>query len=203
GIDSVGGGAMVRRSLRSVGDVGRVGGEEAMFSRSRGSPTRHRRILALAAFLALGTGAYALARPVDRPPDWPLADGPAPPAPRSLLREGEVEPGSDSGRFDARSKSVCSNGTSSISPCPGNTTAYTGRVLQSAVFTINNLTIEPIAYVLGPSCTGAVNTCAGPSSVTIQAGQSKQVTVTYSTASTPGSGVVSLMADDGFSQITG
>ncbi len=95
---------------------------------------------------------------------------------------------------------ACSTPQSAINPCTQATSAYTNRS-GSTQYTIQNKIIEPVAYIITLACSGQVNTCVGPSSVTVPPKSSRSFVVTWKTSSTVGSGSLSVSADDGFTPV--
>lgn len=96
---------------------------------------------------------------------------------------------------DARDASMsCSGPSTSVSPCGTHVTQSTNKTGLQQTFTITNNGEAQDTYDLSCTRSGLVTSCSVTSFVTIRSGSSASVTVTYSTGSTVGSGVLSLNA---------
>ncbi len=95
---------------------------------------------------------------------------------------------------------ACSTSQSAINPCTQATSAFTNRS-GSTQYTIQNKIIEPVDYIITPTCSGQVNTCVGPGTVTVPPKSTKSFVVTWKTSSTAGSGTLSVSADDGLTPV--
>lgn len=89
---------------------------------------------------------------------------------------------------------VCSQSNQSISPCTTSTTVRPGAS-WTTTFVLRNNTIEPDAFAISCTTSGAVASCLGPNDfVSVPSGASKSFSVTGTAGPAGGSGTVSVTA---------
>jgi RHS repeat-associated protein len=84
-----------------------------------------------------------------------------------------------------------------VSPCSGSATAPPNSSGRTITFSVHNSSSWEADYDLSCAHTGTVTSCSVPSqTLVVSSGSSGQVTLTYSTGSTAGSGSATLIVDD-------
>ena len=151
------------------------------------------RLLVVGALVVAGLTPLVLVPPSARPaPDPPTATRASGPATASVERAGV-----------APTRLACSTSQAAITPCTTAVSATVNRTVKTTFTVQNKSTIENTTYVLSCARTGQAATCSAPGSVYIPKNSSKAVLVTWTTSGTPGSGTVTLTADDGLTPVTG
>jgi RHS repeat-associated protein len=97
---------------------------------------------------------------------------------------------------------ACSTSRSAITPCSGAMNATTNRS-GTFTFTIQNKTIENLNYVLTCGRTGSIASCSAPGTLAVNHNSSRNVTIGWTSSGTPGSGTLTLTADDDLTPVTG
>ncbi len=102
-----------------------------------------------------------------------------------------------SGNRRIRSVGCVAGSYTDVSPCSGSATAPPNASGRTIVFNVHNSGSWEADYALGCAHTGTVTSCSVPAQVLrVSSGSSGQVTLTYSTGSTAGSGSATLTVDD-------
>jgi hypothetical protein len=92
---------------------------------------------------------------------------------------------------------ICAAGQSAIAPCPGAAdTVALGHGSQHT-FAVSSTGSTAVAYAVSCASTPPVSNCAVAPTVSVPAGGSASITVSYAVQGTPGTGTVILAADGG------
>jgi len=98
---------------------------------------------------------------------------------------------------------TCSTSLSEIDPCTVSLTEQVNKSGLQQQFKVTNFnTLEDVSYSLSVTYSGKVDTASAPAALVVKKNSFASVLVTYSTASTVGTGTFTLTADDGTTPVT-